>query len=196
MSSEPSRAPLVSVIILSWNCRDFLPRVVASVTRQAYPAVEVVIVDDDALVHGAERHVVSVALHELEQPVTEGLLAAEAGAESVCDGRDQPIARPNVVQLAGGPLEWHPHRPARRQTPRLHPPQREIKRVGTARLEARRQGVEHAVGSPPVNHLAVRAMAARHAAERLVRRDDLGQLAVRRDHRLRLGRPIAIRPVH
>jgi len=46
MSSEPSRAPLVSVIILSWNCRDFLPRVVASVTRQAYPAVEVVIVDN------------------------------------------------------------------------------------------------------------------------------------------------------
>jgi GT2 family glycosyltransferase len=41
-----SAPPLVSVIVVSWNSRDFLPGCLASVREQSHPAVEVIVVDN------------------------------------------------------------------------------------------------------------------------------------------------------
>ncbi|MGH9866844.1 MAG: glycosyltransferase family 2 protein [Candidatus Polarisedimenticolia bacterium] len=38
--------PLVSVIVVSWNSLDFLPRCLASVEAQSHPAVELIVVDN------------------------------------------------------------------------------------------------------------------------------------------------------
>ncbi len=46
MTTTSTSAPLVSVIILSWNCQALLPRAVESALAQTYRPVEVVIVDN------------------------------------------------------------------------------------------------------------------------------------------------------
>ena len=115
MSSEPSRAPLVSVIILSWNCRDFLPRVVESITRQVYPAVEVVIVDNASTDGTAEMLVqFEGAATVLPQPTNAGFargmnigFAASRGDYCVflnCDA----VLRPDFVANAVAHFERHP----------------------------------------------------------------------------------------
>jgi len=40
------KAPLASVIVLSWNGRDYLPACLDAVLAQDYPALEVIVVDN------------------------------------------------------------------------------------------------------------------------------------------------------
>ncbi len=46
MTAQPLEQPLVSVVILTWNSKDLLPRAVESVCAQTYERVDIIIVDN------------------------------------------------------------------------------------------------------------------------------------------------------
>lgn len=81
-----SQAPLVSTIIPCYNHAEFLPDAVASIRRQNYPAVEIIVIDDGSTDGSAAvaAHLDGPDLHYFHQ-ANQGLPGARnAGLEQAC----------------------------------------------------------------------------------------------------------------
>lgn len=79
--------PLVSVIVVSWNSRDFLPACLASVKAQTHPSIELIVVDNGST-DGSGRLVREAhpAAHLVEQGVNTGFCAANNAGLKVAKG--------------------------------------------------------------------------------------------------------------
>jgi glycosyltransferase involved in cell wall biosynthesis len=92
-----SQAPLVSTIIPCFNQADFLPDAVASIRRQNYPAVEIIVIDDGstdgsasvaAQLGGADLHYFHQANQGLPGARNAGLERARGEIISFLDADD------------------------------------------------------------------------------------------------------------
>lgn len=123
-STDPTAAPLVSVLIPAFNHERFVQRCLDSVLEDPYPAKELIIIDDGSTDRTADRIADWVAAHCMELPiefvrrenrgvaVTLNELAARANGEFLRPGASDDYWLPGGLDAQVGYLLAHPGKQA------------------------------------------------------------------------------------
>ena len=101
--------PLVSVIVPTYNRAAMLPRALASISAQSYPALEIIVVDDGST--DETRHVVDSLQRTTAHPV-QYIFQANQGCSSARN-RGLDMARGTYIGLLDSDDEWLPDAVAR-----------------------------------------------------------------------------------
>ena len=115
MTAQPLEQPLVSVVILTWNSKDLLPRAVESVCAQTYERVEIIVVDNASTDGTAELarsydHVATTLLLDENTGFARGMNAGyDASHGDICVLMNcDAVLRPDVARRAVDLFARHP----------------------------------------------------------------------------------------
>ena len=106
-SAGRTAAPLVSVVIPTWNRADMVLRAVASVQAQHYPALEILVVDDASDDDTVER------VARLDDSRVRLIRQAENGGVARARNRGMAEARGELIGLLDSDDEWLPDKLSR-----------------------------------------------------------------------------------